>query len=74
MRDIVNTLHDLARRGVTVRSLHDGVDLSTSTGRMVAGILMSIARYEAELAAFALIGAPEQAPAFAGRGPGKRTA
>ena len=46
MRGIVNTLHELTGRGVTVRSLHDGVDTSTSTGRMVAGILMSIAEYE----------------------------
>ena len=38
-----------ASHGVTVRSLHDGVDTSTSTGRMVAGILMSIAEYEREL-------------------------
>ena len=49
MRGIVNTLHDLTERGVTVKSLHDGVDTSTSTGRMVAGILMSIAEYEREL-------------------------
>jgi len=49
MRGIVNTLHDLTERGVMVRSLHDGVDTSTSTGRMVAGILMSIAEYEREL-------------------------
>ena len=49
MRSIVNTLHELTERGVTVRSLHDGVDTSTSTGRMVAGILMSIAEYEREL-------------------------
>ena len=46
MRGIINTLHELTQRGVTVRSLHDGVDTSTSTGRMVAGILMSIAEYE----------------------------
>ncbi len=32
-----------------MKSLHDGVDTSTSTGRMVAGILMSIAEYEREL-------------------------
>ena len=32
MRSIVNTLHELTERGVTVRSLHDGVDTSTSTG------------------------------------------
>ena len=49
MRGIINTLHELTERGVTVRSLHDGVDTSTSTGRMVAGILMSIAEYEREL-------------------------
>lgn len=49
MRSIVNTLHELTDRGVTVRSIHDGVDTSTSTGRMVAGILMSIAEYEREL-------------------------
>ena len=49
MRAIINTLHELTQRGVTVRSLHDGVDTSTSTGRMVAGILMSIAEYEREL-------------------------
>ncbi|HZE16648.1 MAG TPA: recombinase family protein, partial [Mycobacterium sp.] len=49
MREIVNTLRELTERGVTVRSVHDGVDTSTSTGRMVAGILMSIAEYEREL-------------------------
>jgi DNA invertase Pin-like site-specific DNA recombinase len=49
MRSIINTLHELTERGVTVRLLHDGVDTSTSTGRMVAGILMSIAEYEREL-------------------------
>ena len=47
--EIVNTLHELTERGVTVRSLRDGVDTSTSTGRMVAGILMSSAEYEREL-------------------------
>ena len=49
MRSIVNTFHELTERKVTVKSLHDGVDTSTSTGRMVAGILMSIAEYEREL-------------------------
>ena len=34
---------------MTLRSLHDGVDTSTSTGRMMAGILMSIAEYKREL-------------------------
>jgi DNA invertase Pin-like site-specific DNA recombinase len=49
MRGIINTLHELTERGVTVRSLHDGVHTSTSPGRMIAGILMSIAEYEREL-------------------------
>jgi DNA invertase Pin-like site-specific DNA recombinase len=49
MRSIVNTIHDLTERGITLRSLQDGVDTSTSTGRMVAGILTSIAEYEREL-------------------------
>ena len=49
MRSIVNTIHDLTERGITLRSLQDGVDTSTSTGRMVAVILTSIAEYEREL-------------------------
>lgn len=49
MRSIVNIIHDLTERGITLRSLQDGVDTSTSTGRMVAGILTSIAEYEREL-------------------------
>lgn len=46
---IVRTLDDLRERGVLVRSLRGGVDTSTSTGRMVAGILASPAEYERSL-------------------------
>ena len=49
MRGIINTLHALTERSVTVRSLHDGVDTSTNAGRIVAGILMSMAESEREL-------------------------
>ena len=49
MCSIVNTCHELTERGVTVKSLQHGVDTSTSTGRTVAGILMSIAEYEREI-------------------------
>ena len=48
-RSIVDTLDDLTKRRITVRSIHDGVDTSTSTGRMVAGILTALAEYEREL-------------------------
>jgi DNA invertase Pin-like site-specific DNA recombinase len=48
MRHMVNTMAELAERGVTVRSLSDGVDTSTSTGRMIAGVLSALAEYERE--------------------------
>ena len=49
MRSIVNTLHDLTERGVVVKCIAGGIDTSTSTGRMVAGVLASLAGYEREL-------------------------
>lgn len=49
MLAVLDTLKSLTDRGVAVRSLADGVDTATSTGRMVAGILASIAEYEREL-------------------------
>ena len=49
MRSIVNPLPELTERGVTVRSLHDGVDTSTATGRMIAGVLSALSEYEREL-------------------------
>jgi DNA invertase Pin-like site-specific DNA recombinase len=48
MRHTVNTLGDLTERGITVRSLSDGIDTSTSAGRMIAGVLASLAEYERE--------------------------
>ena len=38
MRHVVNTMHDLTERGVAVKCIADGIDTSTSTGRMVAGV------------------------------------
>ena len=49
MRTIINTLNDLTERRITARSINDRVDTATSAGRMVAGILMSIAEYERDL-------------------------
>lgn len=46
---IVRTLDDLRERGILVRSLREGIDTSTSTGRMVAGIFASLAEYERTL-------------------------
>ncbi|MCD2191660.1 recombinase family protein [Actinomycetospora soli] len=46
---IVRTVADLTERGVHVRSITDGADSSTSTGRMMIGILATLAEYEREL-------------------------
>jgi len=40
-----------AERGVLLRSLREGVDTSTATGRMVLGIFASLAEYERTLIA-----------------------
>jgi DNA invertase Pin-like site-specific DNA recombinase len=51
-----NTLHILAtvklltERGVTLVSTTDGIDSSTAAGRMVIGVLASMAGFERELA------------------------
>lgn len=46
---MLSTIRDLKERGVLLRSVTDGLDSSTSSGRMVMGILASIAEYELEL-------------------------
>ena len=46
---IIRTLDDLRERGILVRSLREGIDTSTATGRMVAGIFASLAEYERTL-------------------------
>jgi DNA invertase Pin-like site-specific DNA recombinase len=43
---IVQTVEDLTARGVHLRSLTDGADSSTPTGRLMIGILASLAEYE----------------------------
>jgi hypothetical protein len=39
----------LTERGVLLRSLREGIDYSTPTGRMLAGIFTALAGYEREL-------------------------
>lgn len=48
---MLTTIKDLVNRGIMLRSLTDGLDSSTSSGRLVMGILASIAEYELELKA-----------------------
>jgi DNA invertase Pin-like site-specific DNA recombinase len=45
----VTTIRELGERGIVVRSLREGIDTSNATGRMVAGVLASLAELELEL-------------------------
>ena len=46
----MTTIRDLAS-GIVLRSLREGIDTSNATGRMVAGVLASLAELELELVA-----------------------
>ena len=47
--DTINTLDAPRKRGIYVRALREGIDTSTSAGRMAAGVLASLAELEREL-------------------------
>jgi DNA invertase Pin-like site-specific DNA recombinase len=47
---ILETVKALTDRGVTLVSTTDGIDSSTAAGRMMIGVLGSLAEYERELA------------------------
>lgn len=47
--EVITTIRDLGQRGIVLRSLREGIDTSNATGRMVAGVLASLAELELEL-------------------------
>ncbi|WP_094361608.1 recombinase family protein [Mycobacterium marinum] len=47
--EVMTTIRDLSQRGIVLRSLREGIDTSNATGRMVAGVLASLAELELEL-------------------------
>lgn len=47
--DVLNTVELLRGRGIHVRSLSDGIDPATSTGRLMLHMLATLAEYEREL-------------------------
>ncbi len=49
MLHILQTVKELINRGVTLVSVTDGIDSSTPAGRMMIGVLGSLAEYEREL-------------------------
>ncbi len=51
LRHLVETVNGLAERGVAFRSLHEGIDTTTSTGRLIFHIFAALAEFERELIA-----------------------
>jgi len=47
--EVMTTIRELRDRDIVLRSLREGIDTSNSTGRMVAGVLASLAELELEL-------------------------
>lgn len=47
--EVMSTIRELGQRGVVLRSLREGIDTSNATGRMIAGVLASLAELELEL-------------------------
>jgi DNA invertase Pin-like site-specific DNA recombinase len=47
--EVMTTIRDLDQREIVLRSLREGIDTSTAAGRMVAGVLASLAELELEL-------------------------
>jgi DNA invertase Pin-like site-specific DNA recombinase len=47
--EVMTTIRELCERGIVLRSLREGIDTSNAAGRMVAGVLASLAELELEL-------------------------
>jgi DNA invertase Pin-like site-specific DNA recombinase len=47
--DVLNTVNRLRDAGIHVRSISDGIDPATSTGRLMLNMLATLAEYEREL-------------------------
>jgi DNA invertase Pin-like site-specific DNA recombinase len=47
--EVMLTIKDLLDKGIIIRTLREGVDSSTATGRMIMGIMASLAELELEL-------------------------
>lgn len=47
--DVLNTVNLLRERSIKVRSVSDGIDPATSTGRLMLNMLATLAEYEREL-------------------------
>jgi DNA invertase Pin-like site-specific DNA recombinase len=47
--EVMTTIRELGERNIVLRSLREGIDTANPTGRMIAGVLASLAELELEL-------------------------
>lgn len=47
--EVMTTIKELGDRGIVLRSVREGIDTGNPTGRMIAGVLASLAELELEL-------------------------
>lgn len=47
--EVMTTIRELGQRGIVLQSLREGIDTSNAAGRMIAGVLASLAELELEL-------------------------
>lgn len=47
--EVMTTIRELGERNIVLRSLREGIDTSNAAGRMIAGVLASLAELELEL-------------------------
>ena len=47
--EVMTTIRELGEREIVLRSLHEGIDSSNATGRIVVGVIASLAELELEL-------------------------
>lgn len=47
--EVMTTIRELGEQNIVLRSLREGIDTTNATGRMVAGVLASLAELELEL-------------------------
>ena len=47
--EVMVTIRELREKDIALRSLREGIDTSIATGRMIAGVLASLAELELEL-------------------------
>ena|SRR5579875_868277 len=49
LKELIETVNDLAARGIELRSLKENLDTSTSTGKLMFHIMASLAEFERDI-------------------------